>query len=54
MAIIDYQPMWQELGLDLQAHDDLLQGLGTAYQGIFLSQKNRPHGSAQLEASFAH
>ena len=27
---IDYRPMWQELGLDLEAHDSLLQGLGEA------------------------
>ena len=45
----DYRPMWQELGLDLQAHDALLQGLGTAYQDIFLSQKNRPRGMAYLD-----
>ncbi|MEA2061886.1 MAG: hypothetical protein U9P10_15590 [Thermodesulfobacteriota bacterium] len=39
----DYTPMWQELGLDLAAHDALLAALGTAYSDIYLSQKNRPH-----------
>jgi benzoyl-CoA reductase/2-hydroxyglutaryl-CoA dehydratase subunit BcrC/BadD/HgdB len=39
-----YEPMWQELGLDLAAHDALLQVLGKGYQDIFLSQKDRPAG----------
>lgn len=46
---VDYQQMWQELGLDLQAHDDLLQGLGVAYRDIFLSQTNRPQNMAYLD-----
>jgi len=40
----DYTKMWSDLGLDLQAHDALLNVLGNAYQEIFLSQKNRPEG----------
>jgi benzoyl-CoA reductase/2-hydroxyglutaryl-CoA dehydratase subunit BcrC/BadD/HgdB len=39
-----YEAMWQDLGLDLQAHDALLQVLGKGYGDIFLSQKNRPAG----------
>ncbi len=39
-----YEPMWRELGLDLEAHDALLQILGKRYQDIFLSQKDRPAG----------
>ncbi len=39
-----YEPMWKELGLDLAAHDSLLQVLGKGYQDIFLSQKDRPAG----------
>ena len=38
----DYRSMWSELGLDLEAHDALLEVLGEAYQQIFISQKNRP------------
>ncbi|MDY6822793.1 MAG: double-cubane-cluster-containing anaerobic reductase [Thermodesulfobacteriota bacterium] len=38
----DYRPMWSELGLDLEAHDALLDVLGQAYQDIYLAQKNRP------------
>ncbi len=40
----DYTQMWSELGLDLAAHDALLSVLGSAYEDIFLSQKNRPEG----------
>jgi benzoyl-CoA reductase/2-hydroxyglutaryl-CoA dehydratase subunit BcrC/BadD/HgdB len=36
--------MWSDLGLDLPAHDALLEALGKAYQDIFLTQKNRPQG----------
>ncbi|MFA7330930.1 MAG: double-cubane-cluster-containing anaerobic reductase [Candidatus Delongbacteria bacterium] len=41
---VDYHPMWQELGLDLEAHDALLGVLGPLYQDVFLSQPNRPQG----------
>jgi len=41
---VTYEPMWKELGLDLAAHDALLQVLGKGYQDIFLGQKNRPTG----------
>ncbi len=40
----DYTPMWSNLGLDLKGHDALLSVLGDAYQGIYLSQNNRPEG----------
>jgi benzoyl-CoA reductase/2-hydroxyglutaryl-CoA dehydratase subunit BcrC/BadD/HgdB len=39
-----YRSMWQNLGLDLNAHDALLGVLGKAYGDIFLSQKERPAG----------
>ncbi|MCA9730548.1 MAG: 2-hydroxyacyl-CoA dehydratase [Deferribacteres bacterium] len=40
----DYRPMWSDLGLDLDAHDALLDVLGKGYADIFLSQTNRPKG----------
>ena len=40
----DYRGMWQELGMDLEAHDVLLSVLGQAYQDIYLAQQNRPEG----------
>jgi benzoyl-CoA reductase/2-hydroxyglutaryl-CoA dehydratase subunit BcrC/BadD/HgdB len=39
-----YEPMWKDLGLDLTAHDALLQVLGKGYQDVFLSQMDRPAG----------
>jgi len=40
----DYRTMWENLGLDLAAHDALLGVLGKAYQDIYLAQKERPEG----------
>jgi len=40
----NYNQMWADLGLNLEAHEQLLGVLGQAYQDIFLSQKNRPEG----------
>ena len=40
----DYRQMWEDLGLDLNAHDQLLEVLGQGYQQVFLSQENRPAG----------
>ncbi|HMK34392.1 MAG TPA: double-cubane-cluster-containing anaerobic reductase [Desulfomonilaceae bacterium] len=39
-----YDEMWTKLGLDLSAHDALLQILGKGYQDLFLTQGNRPAG----------
>ena len=38
----EYKEMWTGLGLDLAAHDALLEVLGKGYQDIFMAQKNRP------------
>ncbi|MBW2651305.1 MAG: 2-hydroxyacyl-CoA dehydratase, partial [Deltaproteobacteria bacterium] len=40
----DYTSMWESLGLDLVAHDALLEVLGKGYQDIYLAQKDRPEG----------
>jgi len=45
----DYTPMWQSLGIDLEAHDGLLSVLGQAYGDIFLSQKRRPRSMGYLD-----
>ena len=39
-----YTEMWRSLGLNLEAHQGLLSVLTDAYQGIYLSQQNRPEG----------
>lgn len=44
-----YKQMWQTLGLDLNAHDMLLNVLGKAYQDIYLAQKNRPSGMGYFD-----
>ena len=49
MARKDYAPMWQSLGMDLEAHEELLNVLGQAYGDIFLSQENRPEGMQYLD-----
>jgi benzoyl-CoA reductase/2-hydroxyglutaryl-CoA dehydratase subunit BcrC/BadD/HgdB len=41
--------MWQELGLDLAAHDALLNVLGKTYTDFFLTQKNRPDGMGYFD-----
>ena len=35
----NYEPMWKELGLDLDAHNALLSVLGQGYKDIYLSQE---------------
>jgi len=45
----NYQTMWKNLGLDLDAHDALLQILGKGYQDIFLAQHSRPQGMSYFD-----
>jgi len=40
----DYRGMWKSIGLDLEAHDQLLRALPPAYGEVYLSQANRPAG----------
>lgn len=40
----DYRPMWKSIGLDLEAHDQLLQALPPTYKDVYLDQENRPDG----------
>lgn len=40
----DYQEMWSDLGLDLEAHDALLSVLENGYSDVFMTQQNRPEG----------
>ncbi|MBF0472697.1 MAG: 2-hydroxyacyl-CoA dehydratase [Nitrospirae bacterium] len=45
----DYKEMWNNLGLNLKAHDGLLSVLTEAYKNIYLSQKNRPKGMGYFD-----
>ena len=47
--VVDYRPMWQSLGLDLEAHDLLLTAIPQLYADAYLSQQNRPEGMAYLD-----
>lgn len=45
----NHRQMWEDLGLDLAAHDALLGALGQGYEQVFLSQKNRPEGMGYFD-----
>ena len=38
----DWHPMWEDLGVSLKCHDELIEVLGKAYEQFFLSRANRP------------
>ena len=38
----DYRKMWENLGTDLETHDQLCEVLPQAFGDVFLSQENRP------------
>ena len=45
----DYRPMWQNLGLDLEAHDALLGAIPVLYSQAYLSQTDRPEGMSYFD-----
>jgi benzoyl-CoA reductase/2-hydroxyglutaryl-CoA dehydratase subunit BcrC/BadD/HgdB len=45
----DYRAMWEQLGLDLEAHDGLLGVLSQAYRDIYLAQADRPEGMGYFD-----
>ena len=40
----DYRKMWEDLGMDVEMHDQLCAVLPQAFGDVFLSQENRPEG----------
>ena len=40
----DYRKMWEDLGMDLETHDQLCEVLPVAFGDVYLSQENRPEG----------
>jgi len=44
-----YEKMWEELGMDIPAHDGLLKVLGQFYGDIYLSQEGRLKGAEYLD-----
>jgi len=47
-TVVDYHPMWAELGLDLPSHDALLGAVGQLFGDAYLTQDNRPKGMDYL------
>jgi len=45
----DYRAMWEQLGMDLDAHDGLLGVLNQAYQDIYMAQADRPEGMGYFD-----
>ena len=45
----DYRKMWQNLGLNMEAHDQLLQALPPSYYEAYLTQANRPEGMGYFD-----
>jgi benzoyl-CoA reductase/2-hydroxyglutaryl-CoA dehydratase subunit BcrC/BadD/HgdB len=44
-----HEKMWEELGMDIPAHDNLLKVLGNFYGDIYLSQEGRLKGAEYLD-----
>ncbi|MCG8529975.1 MAG: 2-hydroxyacyl-CoA dehydratase family protein [Desulfovibrionales bacterium] len=49
MSEAAYTDMWENLNLDISAHDGLLEVLGKFYGDIYLSQQNRLQGMEYLD-----
>lgn len=45
----EHRKMWSELGMDLQAHDQLLNVLAQNYREIYMSQENRPKSTQYFD-----
>ena len=45
----DYKAMWKELGMNLEAHDMLLEFLEKFYSDTFMTQKDRPEGMGYFD-----
>jgi benzoyl-CoA reductase/2-hydroxyglutaryl-CoA dehydratase subunit BcrC/BadD/HgdB len=48
-----YRDMWEKLGIDLAAHDGLLEVLPPLYEETILSQEGRPEGMSYFDFVFS-
>lgn len=48
----EIRKMWQELGINLELHDQLLENLNSLHQKTHLTQKNRPRNMERFDHSF--
>jgi len=49
----DYRKMWESIGVDLEAHDQLLSILAPAFGTVYMSQENRPEGMEYFNFVFS-
>ncbi|RJP31511.1 MAG: hypothetical protein C4536_07850 [Actinobacteria bacterium] len=49
----DYHDMWRGMGLDLDAHDGLLEVLPPLYEETMLRQEGRPEGMSYFDFVFS-
>ncbi|KAF1086690.1 R-phenyllactate dehydratase beta subunit [Sporotomaculum syntrophicum] len=49
----DYRKMWESLGLNLEAHDQLMDILPPTYGTVFLNQENRPEAMEYFDFVFS-
>ena len=49
----DYRRMWESLGVDLEAHDQLLSILPPTFGTVYMSQENRPEGMEYFNFVFS-
>lgn len=48
----DFRKMWEDLGMNLELHDQLLENLSSLHEKTHLSQKNRPKTMERFDRSF--
>ncbi len=48
----DFKKMWQDLGMNLELHDQLLTDLSNLHQKTVLSRQNRPQAMERFDRSF--
>jgi hypothetical protein len=49
----DYRVMWEEIGLDLEAHDGLLEVLPPLFGDVIVGPEKRPAGMEYFDSFFA-
>lgn len=45
----DYRKMWEDLGMNLEVHDQLCEVLPVAFTDVYLSQENRPENMGYFD-----
>lgn len=45
----NYEQMWKDIGMDVEAHAPLLQVLPEAYGSVYMSQEKRPENMSYYD-----